>query len=44
VVIDDSAYKIWVPELGAAVVSTNVVIDELATGELEQGETYKNLS
>ena len=44
--IDDSAYKIWwVPELGAEVVSTNVVIDEFATGELvEQGEFYKKLT
>ena len=42
--IDDSAYKIWVPELGAEVVSTNVVIDELATGELEQDEFYKKLT
>ena len=42
--IDDSAHKIWVPELGAEVVSTNVVINELATGELEQGEFYKTLS
>ena len=32
------------PELGAEVVSTNVVIYELATGELEQGEIYKKLS
>jgi len=32
-----------VPELGAEVVSTHVVIDELATGELEQGEFYKKL-
>ena len=41
--IDDSAYTVWVPELGGEVKSTNIVIDELATGELEQGETYKIL-
>ena len=33
---------VWVPELGGEVKSTNIVIDELATGELEQGEVYKN--
>jgi len=42
--IDDSAYTVWVPELGGEVKSTNIVIDELATGELEQGEAYKNIS
>ena len=39
--IDDSAYKIWVPELDAEVVLTN---DGLAIGELEQGKIYKKLS
>ena len=42
--IDDSAYTVWVPELGGEVKSTNIVVDELATGELERGETYKTLS
>ena len=42
--IDDSAYTVWVPELGGEVKSTNIVIDELATGELEQGRAYKNIS
>ena len=34
----------WVPELGSEVKSTSIVIDELATGELEQGESYKNIT
>ena len=34
----------WVPELGSEVKSSNILIDELATGELEQGDTNKNLS
>ena len=41
--IDDSAYIVWVPELGEEVKSTNIVIDELVTGELEQGESHKNI-
>jgi len=42
--IDDSAYTVWVPELGGEVKSTNIIVDELATGELEQGEAYTKLS
>ena len=34
----------WVAELGSEVKSSNIVIDELATGKLEQGKTYKSLS
>ena len=33
----------WVPELGGEVKSTDIVIDELATEELEQVEVYKNI-
>jgi hypothetical protein len=38
--INDSTYKVWVPELRKVVDSSNVIIDESVPGELESGELY----
>jgi len=42
--ISDVDYTVWVPELGAEIQSTNVIIDESAQGELETGEIYPEIT
>ena len=37
---DEVSYSVWVPELGTVVQSSDVVVDEMAQGEVDQGEIY----
>ena len=37
---DEVSYSVWVPELGTVIQSSDVVVDEMAQGEVDQGEIY----
>ena len=39
---DEMSYSIWVPELGAAIQSSDVVVDELAQGEWRIIQSVRN--
>ena len=38
---EEESYSVWVPELVTVIQSSDVLVDELAQGELENGESYK---